>query len=128
MLLYWATRLDRTSCAAGSITGAEPTRPLKALPAPAAVPPIVPMVAEARSVVVEILITPAPSMVACKLLVASLAFRSLRLLTVPPLPSPKGMLVAVPPPVAPIVSVRPPSGGVGVRAVVGAGRPDAVHE
>ena len=42
----------------------------------------------------------------------------------PPVPSPKVMLVAVPPPVAPIVSVRPPSGEVpAVRVVVPAVRP-----
>ena len=42
----------------------------------------------------------------------------------PPVPSPKVMLVAVPPPVAPIVSVRPLSGGTAaVRVVVPAVRP-----
>src|ERR1700730_9080553 len=128
MLLYCDTRLERTNCAAASITGATPARPLKALPAPAAVPPIVPMVAEAASLVVVMLMTPAESIVASILLEASLAFKSLRLLTVPLVPSPKVMLVAVPPPVAPIVSVRPPSAVVVVRAVVPAVRPSAVNE
>ena len=65
---------------------------------------------------------------ACRLLAASLPFKSLRLLTVPPVPSPKVMLVAVPLPVAPIVSVRPSSGVAAVRAVVPAVRPNAVSD
>mgnify|MGYP003694534845 CR=1 FL=1 len=79
------------------------------LATPVAVPPTAPIVDEAASLVVVMLIAPVPSTVACRLLAASLAFKSLRDLTVPPVPSPKVMLVAVPLPVAPMVRVRPPS-------------------
>ncbi len=73
------------------------------------------------------LMTPAPSIVASRLFDASLVFRSFRLLTVPPVPSPKVMLVAVPLPVAPMVRVSPPSAVVPpLRAVVPAVRPRAV--
>ena len=88
-------------------------------------PPMAPIVDEAASLVVVIVIAPVESIVACRLLAASLPFKSLRLLTVPPVPSPKVMLVAVPLPVAPIVSVRPSSGFAAVRAVVPAVEADS---
>src|SRR5258708_38761336 len=107
MLLYCDTRLARTNCPGGSASGAAAVRPLKGLLAPAAVPPMVPIVDDAASLVVVMVMPPVESSVACRLLAASLVFRSLRLLTVPPVPLPKVMLVAVPLPVAPIVRVRP---------------------
>src|SRR5688572_6071661 len=111
MLLYWFTRSARVACATASATGADPARLLKAWPTPAAVPPIVPIVDEAASLVVVIVIRLVElSNVANRLLAASWVLRSFRLLTVPPVPSPKVMLVAVPLPVAPIVRVRPFSG------------------
>ena len=50
------------------------------------------------------------SIVACRLFAASAVLSSLRV-EIWPLPVPKVMLVAVPPPVAPIVSVSPLSAG-----------------
>ena len=63
-------------------------------------------------------------MLACRLFAASAVLSSLRVEICPP-PVPKVMLVAVPPPVAPIVSVWPLSAG-GVSCVVPAVRPSAV--
>ena len=87
-------------------------------------PPIVPIVDEAASFVVTMLILPVVSMLACRLFAASAVLSSLRVETCPA-PVPKVMLVAVPPPVAPIVSVSPLSAG-GVSCVVPAVRPRAV--
>src|ERR1041385_356501 len=124
MLLYWLTRFERTSWAAASTTGADPVLPLKALPEPAAVPPIVPIVEEAASFVVVMVIVPVESTVANRLLPASAVLRSFSDLTVPLVPLPNVRLVAVPLPVAPIVSVRPPrAAGPPPRAVVRAERP-----
>ncbi len=65
------------------------------------------------------MILPVVSIVANRLFEESLLFKSLSDLTVPLVPSPNVMLVAVPLPVAPIVSVRPLSGVVpAVRACV----------
>src|SRR6267142_2604154 len=93
MLLYCSTRLARTSWVAGSTTGAPAVKPAKGLPTPVAVPPTAPIVDEAASLVVVMLIAPVPSTVACRLLAASLAFRSLRDLTVPPVPLPVAPMV-----------------------------------
>ncbi|MGY3451238.1 hypothetical protein ACVILH_003580 [Bradyrhizobium sp. USDA 4353] len=106
-LLYCATRFARCVCAVASATGAAAVRPLKAWLEPAAVPLIAPIVAEAASLVVEIEILPVEeSIEAWRLLAASAVFKSFSELTCP-VPSPNVMLVAVPPPVAPIVSVLP---------------------
>ena len=79
---------------------------MNAAPVAAAVPPTVPIVADAASLVVVIVSLPEVSSVASRLFADSLAFRSLSDFTWPVV-EPKVMLVAVPPPVAPIVSVRP---------------------
>src|SRR6478735_10176995 len=100
MLLYCATRLERTSWAAGSLTGTVPAAPVKALPEAAEVPPTVPICEDAASLVVVIVITPADETDACRLLAASAALRSFNDLTVPLVPSPKVIEVAVPFPVA----------------------------
>src|SRR3978361_1625647 len=108
MLLYCDTRLARIERAAWSWTGAETEELAKGEPAVVtAVPPRVPIVEDAASLVVVILMAPVESIVASRLFQASLLLRSFRLLTVPPVPSPKVMLVAVPLPVAPIVKVLP---------------------
>ena len=77
---------------------------MKASPEAADVPPIVPIVAEAASFDVVMVIAPAVEIVACRLFAARAAFNSSRVLT-SLAAVPKVMLVAVPPPVAPIVSV-----------------------
>ena len=88
---------------------------------------MVPIVDDAASLVVVIVITPADEIDACRLLAASAVLRSFNDLTVPPVPSPKVIEVAVPFPVAPIVSVKPPSAVVPpLRAVVPAVRPSFV--
>src|SRR3954454_11665225 len=89
MLLYCVTRLARISWADGSLTGAPPVRPLKALPEAAEVPPMVPIVDDAASLVVVIVIAPADEIDACRLLAASAVLRSFNDLTVPLVPSPK---------------------------------------
>ena len=69
------------------------------------------------------LMTPVVLMPACRLFAASAALSWLSV-EIWPAPVPKVMLVAVPPPVAPMVSVWPLSGG-GTTAVVPAERPSA---
>ncbi len=86
-LLYCPTRLARCACEVGSTTAAAGVRPLNAWPLAAAVPPTVPIVDEAASFEVVMLI-----------------------------------LVAVPPPVAPIVRILPLS-AEGPTLVVAAVRP-----
>ena len=98
--MYCATRLARVACEFGSATGAAAVAPLNTV----AVPPIVPIVEEAASLVVTMLILPVESMLACRLFAASAVLSSLSV-EICPAPVPKVMLVAVPPPVAPIVSV-----------------------
>src|SRR5262249_36562384 len=66
-LLYCATRLARVDCEVASATGAAAVRPLKAWLLAADVPPIVPIVEDAASFVVVMLILPLVSMVACRL-------------------------------------------------------------
>ncbi len=91
---------------------AAPTRPAKAV----AVPPTAPIVEDAASFDVTMVITPVVEMLACRLLAASAALRSFSVATWPP-PVPKVIEVGVPPPVAAIVSVWPVIAG-GVTAVV----------
>ena len=106
-LLYCATRLSRVACEFGSATGAAALRPWNAAPEVEAVPPIVPIVDEAASLDVTMLIAPVEELiVACRLLAASAVLSWLSDETCPEA-VPKVMLVAVPPPVAPIVSVSP---------------------
>src|SRR3984885_8792370 len=116
-LLYCATRPARVACDVGSATGAVAVRPLNTV----AVPPIVPIVDDAALFEVTMLIWPVVLMLACKLFAASAVLSALSV-EICPGPVPKVMLVAVPPPVAPIVSVSPLNGG-GVRLVVVAERP-----
>ncbi len=98
-LLYWLTRLARMVCEAASATGGEAAAtPVKA----AAVPPTAPSVAEAASFVVVNTSLPALSKLADTLFAANAAFNWSRDSL-----APKVMLVAVPPPVAVIVSVLP---------------------
>ena len=80
-----------------------------------------PIVDEAASFDVTMLISPVVLMPACRLFAAS-AVLSWLSVEIWPAPVPKVMLVAVPPPVAPIVSVWPLSAG-GVTLVVPAERP-----
>ena len=81
-----------------------------------AVPPIVPIVDEAASLVVVMVIAPVVSMLACRLFAANAVLSSLSVETWP-LPVPKVMLVAVPPPVAPIVQrLAGERGGSDVRS------------
>ena len=75
------TRLLRTSCEDGSLTGMLGVRLEKGLPTPVALPPIAPMVAEAASLLVTMVITPVGERLACRLLAASALFRSFKLLT-----------------------------------------------
>src|SRR5580698_3471542 len=109
-LLYCETRLARVACESGSATGAAAVKPLNAWLLAAAVPPIVPIVEDAALFDVMMLIWPVVLMLACRLLAASAVLSSLSV-EISPLPVPKVMLVAVPPPVAPIVSVSPLSAG-----------------
>src|SRR5258708_6994349 len=60
MLLYCSTRLARTSWVAGSTTGTPAVKPAKGLPTPVAVPPTAPIVDEAASLVVVMLIARVP--------------------------------------------------------------------
>jgi len=70
-LLYCATRLERRFCEVGSVTAAAAVRPLNAAPLAAAVPPIVPIVEDAASFEVVMLILPVEaSIVACRLFAA----------------------------------------------------------
>src|SRR5205085_1586399 len=70
-LLYWATKPARAVCELASATGAAAVRPLKDWLDAADVPPMVPIVAEAASLVVVMLILPVvESTVACRLLAA----------------------------------------------------------
>ncbi len=78
MLLYWLTRLARFDSPFGSCTGALPARPLNSLPEAAAVPPIVPMVADAASLVVLMVSAPLALSEACRLLADRALFKSLR--------------------------------------------------
>src|SRR5450631_1574142 len=87
MLLYCDTRSARVNWAPASATGAETVRALKALPLRDAVPVIAPIVDEAASLLVVIVIAPVESIDACRLLVASLVLRSFSDLTVPLVPS-----------------------------------------
>ncbi len=80
-------------------------RPLNSLPEPAAVPPIVPMVAEAASLVVPMVSAPAALSEACRLLAASAAVQVVEGLHLTVHRVPNVMLVAVPLPVGLIVSV-----------------------
>src|SRR6476660_2476789 len=74
MLLYWLTRLDRIACEAASATGEDGVTALNALPTPAAVPVMAPIVDEAASLVVVMLILPvALSTEACRLFAANAA-------------------------------------------------------
>src|SRR6202022_4640849 len=57
-LLYCATRLARVACEFGSATAAAAVRPLNALPAPAAVPVIAPIVKEPAPVEAGLLVLP----------------------------------------------------------------------
>ena len=74
-------------------------------------PPIAPIVEDAASFEVAMLIAPVEALiVACRLLAASAALSPFSVETWP-LPVPKVIEVAVPPPVAPMVSVSPCSRG-----------------
>ena len=86
-------------------------------------PVIAPIVDEAALLVVVMLIWPVVLMLACRLFAAS-AVLSWLSVEIWPAPVPKVMLVAVPLPVAAIVSVWPLSAG-GVTSVVPAVRPSA---
>src|SRR6266576_292958 len=98
-LLYWLTRLARMVCEAASATGAAAAATaVKA----AAVPPTAPSVDEAASFVVVNTSLPALFKLADTLFAANAAFNWSRDSL-----APKIMLVAVPPPVAAIVSVSP---------------------
>src|ERR1700722_15681152 len=108
MLLYWVISPARVACAFGSATGASPVSPVKAWPATVAVPVIAPIVDEAALLLVVRVMTPVGSMVACRLLLAS-ALLSWFSDDTWPAPGPKGMLVAVTPPVAQISNVVPVS-------------------
>src|SRR6266436_3326632 len=121
-LLYCATRLARCDCEVGSTTAAAAVRPLNACPLAVDVPATVPIVDDAASFEVVMLILPVEeSIVACRLFAASAVLSWFNVETCP-LPVPKVMLVAVPPPVAPMVSVSPLNVG-GTRLVVPAVRP-----
>ena len=69
-------------------------------------PPTEPIVEDAASFDVTMVITPVVEMLACRLLAASAVLRSFSVDTWPP-PVPKVIVVGVPPPVAAIVSVWP---------------------
>src|SRR5450631_610090 len=86
--LYCATRPFRLACEFGSATGAAADEPVNGV----AVPPMVPIVEEAASLVVTMLILPVVSMLACRLFAAS---ASLSWLSVETWPAavPKVMLV-----------------------------------
>ena len=62
-LLYWLTRLVRVACEFGSATAAAAVAPANA----AAVPPMVPMFADAASLEVVMVILPVVSIEACRL-------------------------------------------------------------
>ena len=66
-LLYCATRLARVACESGSATGAGPAPAVNT----EAVPPIVPIVDDAASFEVTMLIWPVVLIVACRLFAAS---------------------------------------------------------
>ena len=90
---------------------------MKAEPEAVDVPPIVPIVEDAASFEVVMLILPVvASIVACRLLAASAALSPFSVETWP-LPVPKVIAVAVPPPVAAMVNVSPCSSG-GLTLVV----------
>ena len=76
-LLYCETRLAREACESGSTIGAPAVRPEKAV----AVPPIEPIVEDAASFDVTMVIAPPVEMLACRLLAASAALRSLSVAT-----------------------------------------------
>src|SRR5579871_3846112 len=106
-LLYCATSAARELCEFGSATGPEIETALKPLPEDVAVPPSAPIVEDAASFeVVSVSLLVEESNVACRLLAASWALSAFSGETWPA-PRPKVMLVAVPPPVAAIVSVLP---------------------
>src|SRR5580692_876477 len=105
-LLYCATRLARVACEVGSATGAAAAALAKAWLVAVAVPPIVPIVDEAALFEVTMLIAPVVLIVACRLFAANAVLSALSV-EIWPAPVPKVMLVAVPPPVAPMVSVSP---------------------
>src|SRR5665213_2189388 len=110
MLLYWVINPARVACAFGSATGPSAVSPLKDWPAAVAEPVIAPIVDEAALLLVVMVMTPVGSMVACRLSPAS-AVLSWFSDDTWPVPVPKTMLVAVPPPVAPIDNVVPVSAG-----------------
>ena len=102
MLLYWATRLARVACELGSATGATAAADeLKGAPlVETVVPVIAPIVEDAASFEVVMVIAPLEeSIEACRLFAASAVLSWLSVETWFA-PVPKVMLVAVPPPVA----------------------------
>src|SRR6185312_17462875 len=103
-LLYCETRLARLACEFGSATGpvGVPT-PANRLPELVAEPENAPIVEDAASFVFVMLSLPVlASNVACRLLAASAVLRSFNDATLP-VPVPKVIIDAVPPPVAAIV-------------------------
>src|SRR6266478_964158 len=99
--LYCATRLFRLACEFGSATGAAAAKLANGV---AVLPVKAPIVEEAASLVVTMLILPVVSMLACRLFAASASLSWLSVETCPAA-VPNVMLVAVPPPVAAILSV-----------------------
>src|SRR4051794_25136586 len=75
------TRLLRTVCEDGSLTGIVGVKFEKVLPTPVAEPLTPPIKADAASLVVTMVITPVGERLACRLLLASALFRSFKLLT-----------------------------------------------
>jgi hypothetical protein len=73
--------LFRKAVAVGSTTGGLPAAPKNNWPEAAAVPPIVPIVAEAASLAVVMVSVPFCANVAWRLFVASIALRSFSVLT-----------------------------------------------
>src|SRR3954471_1136386 len=101
--LYWLTRLERIAWDAVSTAGAVAVNPVKDVPTtPALLEATVPMVEEAASLVVVKTSLPALLRLAVRLLADKAAFSWSRDSL-----APNRMLVAVPPPVAPIVKVSP---------------------
>src|ERR1700710_1455652 len=103
MLLYWLTRLDRMACEAASTAGVVAVKLVKAVPTvPELLDATVPMVEEAASFVVVMTSLPALLRLAVRLFGAKAALNWSRDKL-----APNVTLVAVPPPVAAIVSVSP---------------------
>ena len=102
VLLYWVISPARVACALGSTTGAEAAaKPVKAVPV---IAEPLPTVDDAALLVVVMVMAPVESMVACRLLGASAALRSLSVETWPAA-VPNVMLVATPLPVEAMDSV-----------------------